>query len=111
MIDALVSGRLTAKPMKRLDNHNKSFVTARFQAATYQNEMIQVNLIAFDEQVCQTLLTLDEGDTLSVSGSLTPKVWKAKDGLIRPIVDLMAHAVLTPYQINAKRAMIVDDEA
>ena len=55
------------------------------------------NVIAFNDHVRNTLLALEDGESVALSGALTPKVWTDKQGKTRPAVDLIAHAVLTSH--------------
>jgi hypothetical protein len=41
------------------------------------------------------LLALNDGDSVSLSGALTPKVWVDKQGKPRPAINLIAHKILT----------------
>lgn len=53
--------------------------------------------------VRNTLLALADGDSVALTGTLTPKVWLDKRGEARPALDMVAHAALTPYQVIRKR--------
>ncbi|MBY0573295.1 MAG: single-stranded DNA-binding protein, partial [Undibacterium sp.] len=59
------------------------------------SEAIMCNVIAFKEDVRATLLTLNDGDSVSISGALTPIVWTDKQGKARPALDVIAQAILT----------------
>lgn len=65
-----------------------------------------VSVIAFDGKVCDSLLALDDGDSVSLSGTLTPKVWVDKHGTAKASADMVAHAVLTPYHVTRKRRAV-----
>jgi len=41
---------------------------------------------------------------VALAGSITPKVWTDRQGNARPVVDLVAHQVLTVYHVKRKRA-------
>jgi hypothetical protein len=43
------------------------------------------------------LLALSDADSVALSGTLTPKVWTDKNGLVKPAVDMIAHKLLTAY--------------
>ena len=64
-----------------------------------------VNVIAFAAAARVALLALDEGDTVAVSGALTPKVWTDKQGNTRPALDLVASQVLSVYHVERKRSV------
>lgn len=100
MIDGLITGKVFGQP-KQGQGKNGSYVTAKVLAATEQ-DTIFVNIICFNQQACTQLLALQDGDSVSVSGTLTPRVWDSQDGP-RPVLDMVAHAVLTAYHVQRKR--------
>ena len=95
MIDALIAGRLYGHAEERSGQANSHFVTCKIRAATDDGDLIFCNVIAFNEQVQRTLLALNDGDSVAISGALTPKTWVDKQGNTRPALDLIAHAVLS----------------
>lgn len=105
MIDALISGKLYGQPAERTGNGGHRFVTARVRAAAGDGdgEAVIVNVITFTHSVGDALLALQDGDSVSLSGALTPKVWTDKNGQVRPALDLVAHGLLTPYHVKRKR--------
>ena len=60
-------------------------------------------MITFDDIVKDALQLLDDGDSVALTGALTPKVWTDKQGNVKPALDLVAHAVLTTYHADDKR--------
>lgn len=103
MIDGLVSGKLYGKPAERTGANGRPFVTAKVRAATSDGDTLFVNVITFDNAVKAALLALDDGDSVALAGMLTPKVWRDKNGEVRPALDMVAHAVLTTYHVQRKR--------
>lgn len=104
MIDAILSGRIYGTPAEKTSGKTgKRFVTAKVRAAAGDGESLFVNIIAFDGSVCAGLLALSDGDSCSLSGALTPKVWTDRDGQARPALDLVAHGLLTSYHVARKR--------
>ncbi len=103
-IDALIAGKLHARPEERTSKTGKPFATAKMRAAAGDGESLFVNIIAFDPAAVAALLALDAGDSLAVSGGLTPKVWTDREGTARPALDVVAHAVLTSYHVSRKRS-------
>lgn len=106
MIEGLVSGTLMGLAEERLGKNDSAFVLAKLKATAGDGESLIVNVIAFAAEARAALLALDEGDTLAVSGALTPKVWTDKQGNTRPALDLVASQVLTVYHVDRKRAAI-----
>lgn len=104
MIDGLIAGRLMGDASRRVDKGGKPFTVARVLARNNVDEEFIVNVIAFNETVCAALLALRDGEGLSLSGALTPKVWTDKQGIARPSLDLVAHRVLTAADAGHDRA-------
>ena len=103
MIDALISGKLYGAPAQRTSKTGKPFALAKVRAAAGDGESVFVNVIAFDDAPVAALLALGDGDSVALSGSLTPKTWTDKEGNARPGLDLVAHQVLTTYHVTKKR--------
>ena len=104
MIDGLVGGKLYGAPEKRLGKAGKPFAMAKVRATAGDNETaLFVNVIAFDNAASAALMALQDGDSVTLAGSLTPKVWTDKQGVIRPSLDMVAHQVLTAYHAHQKR--------
>ena len=106
MIDGLVSGRLYGTAQVRTGQHGTHFVTCRVRASAGDGESLFVNVIAFDDTVKDALQALDDGDSVSLAGALTPKTWTDKQGNAKPALDMVVHAVLTAYHVQRKRRAI-----
>ena len=109
MIDALVAGRLHGQPTQRTSKTGKPFAVAKVRVAAGAGESTFISVIAFDAAPCTALLALGDGDSVAMSGSLTPKVWTDKEGNTRPALDLVAHQVLTTYHVTRKRTAMQRD--
>lgn len=103
MIDALIAGKLYGQPTERTSKTGKPFAVAKVRAISGDGESIFINVIAFDLAPCTALLALADGDSVALSGAITPKVWIDKEGSARPALDLVAHQVLTAYHVSRKR--------
>lgn len=103
MIDALTAGRLYGQAGERTGQSESAFATGKVRTAAGDGETIFCNVIAFDDAVRHVLLAPNDEDSVALSGALTPKVWMDKQDNARPALDLIAHAVLTPYHITRKR--------
>lgn len=106
MIDGLVSGKLYGTAASRTGQSGTQFVTAKVRAAVGDGEALFVNVIAFAGDAQSALLALNDGDSVALAGSLTPKVWTDKHGDAKPALDMVAHAVLTAYHVKRKRAAV-----
>ncbi|MBR8224469.1 single-stranded DNA-binding protein [Burkholderia ambifaria] len=109
MIDGLVSGKLYGTAASRTGQSGTQFVTAKVRAAVGDGEALFVNVIAFADDAQSALLALNDGDSVALAGSLTPKVWTDKHGDVKPALDMVAHAVLTAYHVKRKRAAVQGD--
>ncbi|GCB02946.1 single-stranded DNA-binding protein [Ralstonia sp. SET104] len=106
MIDGLIGGKLYGTAEERTGKSGKAFVTAKVRAAGGDGETLFVNVITFSRTVGDALLALEDGDSVALSGVLTPKVWTDKNGETRPALDMVAHAVLTAYHVKRKRQAV-----
>jgi single-stranded DNA-binding protein len=110
MIDALVTGRLYAKPEQRTSRNGKPFVTAKLLVSV-GDERVFCNVIAFEPAPCTALLALHEGESASIAGELRPKLYEANDGTTRLTMDYTAHAVITTYHVQRKRREVAVSNA
>ncbi len=106
MIDGLIGGKLYGKAAKRTGNNGKDFTTAKVRTPTADGDSIFVNVITFSDEVGAALLALDDGDSISLTGALSVKVWTDKNGEARPALDMVAHAALTSYHVSRKRQAV-----
>lgn len=106
MIDALIAGRLYGSAKQGTGKNGNTYTTAKIKAAAGNGETLLCSVIAFDDKAQAALLALDDGGSVALSGSLTPKVFQAKDGEYRAGLDMVAHAVLTAYHVKRKRAAV-----
>ena len=83
----------------------KPFVTAKVRVSVTAEESLFVSVITFSQTIIPALLALDAGDSVSLSGTLTPKVWDGK-----PALDLVAHGILTAYHVTRKRKAVAEPE-
>lgn len=104
MIDGLVAGKVYRQFTERVSRNNNKFCTGKVRVAVRDGDAIFVNVIAFASTAVTALMALQDGDSCAISGELTPGVWTDKNGEARPQLDLVAHAVLTPYQVKRRRA-------
>jgi hypothetical protein len=102
MIDGLISGKLYGTPEERIGKNGAPFVVAKVLAASCDGENIIVNVISFESATGKSLLNLEDGDSVALVGNLTPKVWTDKQGAARPSLDMVAHQVLSVYDIERK---------
>lgn len=107
MIDGLVAGRLMGDASRRVDKAGRGYIVARVLARNKADEEFIVNVIAFDDVSCAALVALRDGESLTLAGGLTPKVWTDKQGIVRPSLDMVATHVLTAY--HAGRGPGADD--
>lgn len=106
MIDGLISGKIYGTPEQRLSKVGKPFARVKVRAAAADGESLFVNVIAFEDAPVASLLMLNDGESVSLAGTLTPRVWVDKEGESRPALDMVASAVLTAYHVNKKRKAV-----
>ena len=106
MIDALIAGKVHGTPTQRTGKSGKPFALAKVRTPTTEGESVFVSVIAFDDAPCNALLALSDGDSVALSGTLTPKTWTDREGNTRPALDMVAHQVLTSYHVTRKRAAV-----
>ncbi|RQQ08146.1 single-stranded DNA-binding protein [Burkholderia stagnalis] len=106
MLDALASGKLYGKPGERTGPSGRPFVTAKMRVSVGDGDALFVNVIAFSDDVKVALLALDDGDSVALAGTLTPKVWTDRNGDAKPALDMVAHTVMTAYHVKRKRAAV-----
>ena len=106
MIDGLISGKVFGTPKQCTAKTGSVFALAKVRCTIGDGGSIFVNVIAFDVGACTSLVALGDGDSVSISGTLTPKVWTDKAGATRPSLDIVAQAVLTPYHAKRKRKAV-----
>jgi hypothetical protein len=103
MIDALVGGRLHGSPKSRTSKSGQRYATAIVRASLRDGTAIFCDIITFAESAVTALLALSDGDSIALSGELTPKVYVPQSGEPRPSLDLLAHAVISPFSVTRKR--------
>lgn len=111
MIDALIQGRIYDQPTQRTSKIGKPFAVCKVRVATSAEDSIFCNVIAFDDEVVTALLAMGDGDSIALAGALTPKVWVDKQGVARPVLDIVAHKLLTPYHVSRKRRTVAKDDS
>jgi single-stranded DNA-binding protein len=107
-LDILTVGRLAGKPQSRTSKNGNAYVSAKIRAAMANGENAFIHVIAFSDTVKTTLLALDHGDAVSITGELKVGIYTDKEGVAKPSLDLTAHAVLTEYHIQRKRRAVTE---
>ena len=103
MIDALVAGKLVGAVVERTASSGKTFVTGKVHAAGSDGEDKFLNVVAFDDNVKSMLLTLGDGDSVAVSGTMNVGTYEARDGTTRNSINVVASDVLSAYGVKRKR--------
>lgn len=88
----------------RQGKNASQFGVAKVRANSGDGQVIVVNVIVFAPEACAALMALDDGDSVALAGSLTPKVWSDKQGNAKPALDMVANNVMTAYQVTSKQA-------
>ncbi|MCA8435355.1 single-stranded DNA-binding protein [Burkholderia seminalis] len=107
-IDALVAGTLFKEPEERPGQSGRTFVTATVRAADGGGESLFVSVVAFSNTAKATLLALEDGDSVALTGALKIGTYEARDGSVKPNVSMVAAQVLTAYHVQRKRKAVAD---
>jgi single-stranded DNA-binding protein len=92
MIDALISGRIHGVAEQRQGQGGSVYVTCKLKAMSDNGDTIMCNVITFKDELRNLLMRLNDGDSISLSGSINPIVWTDKQGKVRPALDMVAHS-------------------
>jgi len=111
MIDGLIAGKIYGQAKKGVGKNGSVYFTAKVRAAGGDGEPLLVNVITFSQTAGQALTALGDGESVALSGSLTVKVWKDRDGVVRPALDMQAHAVLTAHPARKQGQVAGEDSA
>jgi single-strand DNA-binding protein len=106
MISALASGTLIRAPKSGTSASGTVWANTTIRCSTGQNregeaESSFVNVLCFGD-VAEKLVKLDKGDSISCQGPLKQGQYE-KDGETRHTLEIVAQAILSPYQIQKKR--------
>jgi single-stranded DNA-binding protein len=106
MIAILAAGSLIKKPIPRNGRESqREFVTAQIKAAGDGDHFL-VSLIAFDKKVCASLLALDAGDQVSITGQGKPTTWTNKEGEQCVGLSVVVQQLMTQYRLREKRKAV-----
>lgn len=104
MIDALIGGKVYGSPKQATSQKGVQYTRVLVRVASGSGDTVMCSAICFDKSTQAALLALAEGDSVTMAGSLTPKVYQDREGNWRPGLDMLAQAVLTPYHVRRKRS-------
>lgn len=106
MIDALIGGKLFKSAETRQSQNGNTYTLAKVRAADGDGESHFVSVIAFDQLAQDALLALDDGDSVTLTGTLKIGVYNGK-----PSVSLTAHRVMSAYHVKRKREKVQSSES
>jgi hypothetical protein len=86
----------------RISKNGNSYVTGQIRVPV-DGESILCSLVAFNEQVCQSLLALDKGDSVAAAGTGKPTAWTSKSGELATGLSVRVEQVMTAYRVKEKR--------
>ena len=106
MLSALASGTLIREPKSGTSTNGTRWANTTIRCTTGTDKdgaslTSFINVVCFGD-VADRLAKLDKGDGISVQGSLKQTEFE-KDGTVRHGLEIMAQALLSPYQVRAKR--------
>jgi len=103
MIDALITGDLSAEPAERTASNGNRYWTASARVSA-GSESVFVSLATFDPKAGARLMALHKGSSLAAVGTLEATTWTDKTtGAERKGWCLLAHEILSVYQARKRR--------
>lgn len=93
MIRALVTGELQADPQQRTAKNGNPFGLARLSVPKGDQGRIFCSLIVFESEAVKRLMQLKSGASVAAAGTLKVGTWEAKDGAIKPSLDMVADEI------------------
>lgn len=103
MFDALLSGRLRGVATLRTAANGSLYATFRLGVPSKTGESLLCSCVAFSKTVIEAVQSLDDGDSIAVSGEAAISTWSDRGGAARHGLEVTAHAVLTAYHVGRKR--------
>lgn len=97
MISAIIHATIVGKPEQLNTKHGKPYARAKLRTI-HENMGDFVSAVCFDENLYQTLLALNDGDSVALSGKLTAKAYVDKTVTPRVSFDMVVYSIMTPYQ-------------
>ena len=83
MIEALVSGKMLAKPTQKEGKNKKPFVLARVTAQSHNEDSVTISVLRYRDW--ETLLKLDKGDLVSIAGKESRKLNEIQSQTVREL--------------------------
>jgi single-stranded DNA-binding protein len=111
MLSVLASGTLIRDPEQRTSAAGKTYCTTLLRAPTEGEDAALVSVIAFSSTAVQQLLAHAKGDSIAVTGRGKLTSWTDKAGGEKHGLSVVAEGVLTPYQLEKRRARARGDDA
>jgi single-stranded DNA-binding protein len=112
VIDALVGATLWKKPEAKKSGAGNAYVKASVRATDGEGQHMFVDVVAFSDSSMAVLLSLNDGDSVAVAGTLKIGVYTPRDGgAARPNVSIVAQHVLSSYHVTRKRKAVADAAA
>lgn len=103
MIDSIISGKVYGKPEQRTSGKGTAFVRLKIRIPTQDGSAMFASAVCFSQTMGQQLMALDEGDSVSLAGSITIKPWLNNSGEPCAGLDMVVHGLLTAYHVKRKR--------
>ncbi len=103
MIRALIPGKLVADPQERTSKTGRPFALARVSVPQGEDGRVFCSVICFEDNAVARLLQLKAGASVALAGALKVSTWQAKDGTVKPSLDLVADEVASTTPRPRKR--------
>jgi single-stranded DNA-binding protein len=102
VISVLLVGNFISQPTSRISKNGNGYATAQIRVPV-DGESVLCSLVGFNESVCQALLVLGKGDSVSVAGTAKPTAWTSKSGELSTGLSVRVEQVMTVYRVKEKR--------
>ena len=103
MFDALLSGRLRGVATLRTAANGSPYATFRLGVPSKTGESLLCSCVTFSKTAIDAVQSLDDGDSVAVTGEAGIRTWDGSDGSIRYGLELTVHGVMTAYHMGRKR--------
>ena len=112
MLNVLLTGKLAKDPKTGNSRNGQPWTAATIRVPLQPNQegeadSLFVSTIAFGSEA-EKLGRLTAGDAVSVTGTAKVSTFTAKDGTVKPSMDVQAVGIMTAYAVRKKRGQ--DDQ-
>jgi single-stranded DNA-binding protein len=101
--DVLIQGKLRGGVAFKQSSNSHPYASFKLTTTDKKGAGLLASVIVFSESAIDTVRSLDDGDTVAVSGEAAISTWTGGDGSPRYGLDVTAHLIITAYHAGRKR--------